>query len=406
MKISIVGSGHVGLVSGAGFAELGHEVVFVATSAAKARMLEKGEPGFHEPGLAEMLKKNRARISATADLGKAISGTEITFICAGTPAKPTGTCDLSQVFSAARAIGKALSKKASHHVAVKSTVPPGTTESLIPTIERESRGNKGIEIYMNPEFTSEGTAVRDFLHPQMVVIGHRRRKSGPVGKLYRGRGPIFETDLRTAEMVKYTLNCFLATKISFINEIGNICEKLSIDIDEVAEIFSKDRRVSPYFLKAGVGFGGGCLPKDVSALIRKARELGLDPKLLEAVMEINQGQPLTLVAQLTREMEIKGKRIAVLGLAFKARTSDTRNTPAIPIIKALANRGAKVHAYDPETNLRHEFPQITHHKSLKSAIRNSHAILVLTEDKEFAGLKSKTDKPIFYGRRPEGPDLR
>jgi UDPglucose 6-dehydrogenase len=333
-------------------------------------------------------------------LEKAVKETDVTFICVGTPANLTGEPDLSQVQNVTQQIGKALKNKPKHAFVVKSTVPPGTTESLIPVLEQSSgRKASDFEIFMNPEFLSEGSAISDFMKPDMIVIGSRDRKAGALGKLYAGAGPVFETDLRTAEMVKYALNSFLATKITFINEIGNICKELGLDTYEVAEIFSKDKRVSPHFLRSGIGFGGSCLPKDVSALIHKAKELGLKPSLLEGVMETNRNQPLRLVAQLERKMSVKGKLIGLLGVAFKADTSDTRATPAVPIIKALLEKGAKVCAYDPKANLRDVFPDLPHLQTMAEVLEKSDAILVLTEEKEFVGADEKTDKPVLYGRR-------
>ena len=339
MDISIIGTGYVGLVTGACFAELGHNVTCVDVMKEKIDLINNKKSPIYEEGLEEILQKNVGKnLFATLDLKKAVLSTDITFICVGTPPREDGSIDLKNIKESAEQIGSSLKAKKNYHlIVIKSTVVPGTTWQIKKIIEKFS-GKKNFGICMNPEFLREGKAIYDFLHPDRIIIGEYDKKSGNIlYEIYKDFScPILRVDLKTAEMIKYASNAFLATKISFINEIGNICKKLGIDVYKVAEGVGLDSRISPKFLKAGCGFGGSCFPKDVKALAAKAKELGYTPILLESILEINKNQPLRMIELLRNKIgKLENKKIGILGLAFKPGTDDIRESPAIEIIKRL-----------------------------------------------------------------------
>ena len=405
MRISVMGTGYVGIVTGACFAELGNEVACIDVDRAKVELINSGKSPIFEPGLEALLVKNLGkRLNATLDAEKSIMESEITFICVGTPPRADGGTDLKYIEAAAGTIGKVLAKKGKGHVVVvKSTVPPGTTEKVEKIIS--SCGAKGFGIAMNPEFLREGKAVEDFMNPDRVVVGAREKwVFGKMAQLYSfSKAPLVETDLRTAEMIKYASNAFLATKISFANEIGNICKGLGIDVYEVMRGVGLDSRISPHFLNAGIGFGGSCFPKDVKSLVHTAKEAGEEPKILEAVMETNERQPLRLVELAKKKMgSLKGKRVAVLGLAFKPETDDMREAPSLKIVPALLKEGAKVVAYDPaamEAAKKILGKEVQYAKNARSAVEGSEAVFILTEWKEFLDEKLYSGKKVFDGRK-------
>ncbi|VVB87718.1 UDP-glucose 6-dehydrogenase AglM [uncultured archaeon] len=395
MRISVIGTGYVGTVSAACFAELGHEVVCVDIDRAKINQINSGVPPIYEEGLSELLRKHAGkRLSATSDYDNAVKRTDISFICVGTPSDSSGNIDLSIVKAASASLGEALKKKKDYHViVVKSTVVPETTEKVVlPIIERHSgKTTKDFGIAMNPEFLREGKAVHDFMHPDKIVVGSLDTKSGDiVASLYSGiECEITRTNPRTAEMIKYANNSFLATKISFSNEIGNICKELGINTYQVMSAVGRDFRIGPHFLNAGAGFGGSCFPKDVKALIGKAKEIGYEPLLLNSVIAVNEGQPLRMVKLLKNKLgNLKGKKVAVLVLAFKNDTDDIRESRSIPVIKELLDNGAKVSAYDPmaNENMRKLFGGIEYYKSATDALRGADACLIMTEWDEFKSL--------------------
>jgi len=409
MEVSIIGSGYVGVVTGIGFAELGYEVIFVDVDESKVKAINDLKPPIYEKGLEELMRKNKGRYYATTNYDEAINKSKITFICVGTPSKEDGSIDLRYIESASKEIGRALTSKNDFHVVVvKSTVIPGTTEGVVkPIIEKESgkEAFKDFGLAMNPEFLREGNAVEDFFNPDRIVIGVKdERTKSILEELYRPFNcPKLITDIKTAEMIKYASNAFLATKISFANEIGNICKKLGIDVYEVFKGVGLDHRINPAFFRAGIGFGGSCFPKDVKALIKKAEELGEEPKILKAVIEVNERQPLKMIELLKKRIpDLKGKRIGVLGLAFKPDTDDVRESRAIPIVKALLKEGAKVIAYDPKAmdNFAKIFPQIEYANSAEDVIAKSDAVLIVTEWKEFEKL-DYSGKIVIDGRRIE-----
>jgi UDPglucose 6-dehydrogenase len=410
MKISIVGAGYVGLATGVGFASMGHSVICVDVDAERVRKLNRGEPPIYEPMLEEHLRRalEENRFEATTELGRAIRQSEVIFICVGTPSKSDGSMDPVFIEQASRDIGQAMRDRGGYPVvAVKSTVVPGTTEGVvIPLLERNSgkRAGAGFGVCVNPEFLREGQALSDFFNPDRVIIGELDGRSGDtLHQLYRDfKCPILRTDLRTAEMIKYASNAFLAAKISFINEIGNICKRLGIDVYEVARGMGLDRRISSHFLNAGIGFGGSCFPKDVRALMARARELGYEPRLLEAVMALNEDQPLRLLELLRKHLpHLRGRRIGVLGLAFKPGTDDVREAPSIRIVGELLREGAAVKAYDPKAmdNFRRIFPQLQYCGRAEEVL-DSDAVLILTEWEEFRRL-DYSGKVVIDGRRIE-----
>lgn len=411
MKISIIGTGYVGTVSAACFAELGHQVICVDVDHLKVDQMNSGIPPIYEEGLTELLKRHAGKdLIATYDYDFAVKNSDVSFICVGTPSNSDGNIDLSIVRTASACIGNSLkNKKEFHVVVVKSTVLPETTEKVVlPLIEKHSGKQLGdFGIAMNPEFLREGKAVHDFMHPDKIVVGSIDEMSGDiVASLYKGLNcQVTMTNLRTAEMIKYANNAALATKISFANEIGNICKELDIDTFEVMFGVGKDFRIGPHFLNSGVGFGGSCLPKDVRALIVKAKEIGYEPQLLKSVIALNDGQPARMVQLLRNKLKnLKDKKIAVLGLAFKNDTDDVRESRSIPVIKELLNNGAEVFAYDPmaNENMRKIFDDIEYHSSVVDALRGADACLIMTEWDEFRSLDKEFDvmknKLIIDGR--------
>ena len=408
MKITVVGCGYVGTVTGACLAELGHEVVFVDIDKRKTESINSGRPPIFEPDLNKLISKNNNRISATIDIAKAEKNTDLTFICVGTPSNADGSINLGYVKSASADLGKALKGSNSFHLfVVKSTVLPGTTEDLVkPAIECASgkEAFKDFGLASNPEFLREGNAIEDFFRPDRIVIGSADAKSKTLlENLYASLDcPKIFTDIKTAEMIKYVSNASLAVKISFANEIGNMCKALGIDSYEVFKAVGMDRRRNPSFFRSGIGFGGSCFSKDVLAFIAKIEETGLDSKILKSAIEINEEQPLIMIELLKKHLPyLRGAKIGVLGLAFKPDTEDIRESRAIVLIKKLIENGAEVIAYDPKAvdNFKALFPQISYAESPRDVL-DADAVLIATEWKEFEDLNYK-GKLVIDGRRIE-----
>ncbi|MBM3308617.1 MAG: UDP-glucose/GDP-mannose dehydrogenase family protein [Candidatus Altiarchaeales archaeon] len=412
MNLSVIGSGYVGLITAAGFAEKGHAVICVDIVKEKVDAINNRKAPIYEKGLDEILQKEVGRnLRASMDLKHAVLNSEITFICVGTPSLASGAIDLSYIKESARQIAEILKgKKSFHVVVVKSTVIPGTTGDVVtPLIEKTSGKKAGVDfgIAMNPEFLREGLAVEDFRKPDRIVIGNSDARTMEVlEKLYSDfNSPVVKTDIKTAEMIKYASNAFLAAKISFINEIGNICKKLGIDVYKVSEGMGLDHRIGPHFLRAGPGFGGSCFPKDVKSLIHQSKEVGVNPLILEAVMEVNKKQPLRVIDLAKRKTgSLKGKRVAVLGLAFKGDTDDMRESPAIVIVNALLKEKAIVVAYDPKAmdNARKIYSsKITYAKTSQECLKNADIALIATEWKEFKNLdlSAMKNKTVIDARR-------
>jgi UDPglucose 6-dehydrogenase len=411
MKISVVGGGYVGLVTGTCFAQLGHDVTIIEINAEKVRAINNGQPPIYEIGLEDLLKQNAGKkLHASPDFDT-IASADIVFICVGTPPKPDGSSDLSYIESSSSSVGTALKNNSSYCcVVVKSTVPPGTTEKIVRPVVLKTSGKSEDEIgfSMNPEFLREGRSIEDFMHPDRIVIGSNDLRAGKqVAEVYQEiSAPVLFTGISAAEMIKYTSNAFLATKISFSNEIGNICKHLGIDIYEVMKGVGYDPRIGPLFLNAGAGFGGSCFPKDVSALVSLAKDAGENPVLLQSVLAVNEQQPYRMVVLLEEKLgSISGKRIAVLGLAFKDNTDDIRDSRAIPVIRELLQKGVHVSAYDPmaESNMKQIFPDIEYCTCAADALASADGCLVMTEWPEFSRLDKEFDlmayRIIIEGRR-------
>ena len=406
MKISIIGAGYVGLVTGVCFADMGHEIICVDVDQEKVDKINKGIAPIHEENLSEMLKRNKERLTATTDYSVALSQSDITFLCVGTPSRSDGSIDLSYIEEATRFIGQLIKKW--HLVVVKSTVVPGTTRDIItPLLEKVSgkKEGKDFSVAMNPEFLREGKAIHDFQYPDRIVIGTRDKKSNDLlKKIYKGiNSPIFTVNPTVAEMIKYTSNALLSTKISFANEIGNVCKKVGIDVYDVMEAVGMDHRISPHFLQAGAGFGGSCFPKDVAALVSFGSNKGLKMFLLDAVMNVNDTQPLKMIELLEKHVpHIKDKKIAVLGLAFKPDTDDIRESRSIPLIQELLDKGAEVSAFDPiaSGNMKKVFPHINYPSSVAETLQDAMGCLILTEWEEFSHIDfSPMQKPVVIDGR-------
>ena len=411
MKISVIGGGYVGLVSAVCFAQLGHTVGLIEIDIDRASSISRGSPQIYEKGLEALLSKHLEKSLHVSTAYDAIPDTEIFFICVGTPEGDNGHPDLSMIQSACQSLGRSLIDMDSYHVVVvKSTVPPGTTEGLVvPTVlEHSQRAGDEIGFCMNPEFLREGRAVEDFMHPDRIVIGSNDSRAGDWAEsAYRGiEAPIVRTGIKSAEMIKYASNAFLATKISFANEIGNLCKRLGIDVYEVMEGVGMDHRISPPFLDAGAGFGGSCFPKDLSALIHLAEGMNEEPLILRSVQNVNERQPARMLELLQKKIgSLEGKRIAVLGLAFKNDTDDVRQSRSIPVILELEEMGARIAAYDPQANdnMKKLIPDIEYCSRVTDALEDADACIVMTEWPEFGLLDEEFDlmknRVIIEGRR-------
>jgi UDPglucose 6-dehydrogenase len=411
MKISVVGTGYVGLVVGACLAENGHEVICVDKDEAKVRALQKGKIPIYEPGLEELVKRNRVekRLSFTTTLPRAVRQTQIVFIAVGTPEAEDGSADLQHVLGVARDVARAMN---GYKVIVdKSTVPVGTAERVREVIRRET--THPFSVVSNPEFLKQGAAVNDFLKPDRVVIGAEDPRGAELMKeLYapftRTGAPIMVMDCASAELCKYAANAMLATRISFMNEVARVCDLYGANVDEVRRAIASDTRIGSAFLFPGVGYGGSCFPKDVKAILKFARDKGYDFKILDAVEDVNQAQKNVLVEKIQKHFgSLKGKTIAVWGLAFKPRTDDMREAPAITIINSLLKAGAKVQAFDPEateTAKKVLGNKITYVKKSYDALTGADGLALVTEWNEFrepdyARMKKLMRQPIVFDGR-------
>ncbi len=410
MNISIIGCGYVGAVTGACLAELGHKIVCVDLDQKKVDLINSAQSPIYEPLLDDLIKRNKRNISATTDIKSSLKITDASFLCVGTPSNSDDSINLDYVESASTSIGISLEIKETFHlIVVKSTVLPGTTEGTVKALIEKASGKEAFKDFglaSNPEFLREGAAVQDFFHPDRVIIGTRDELSRTaLDAIYSSLDcPKIFTDIKTAEMVKYTSNAFLATKISFANEIGNLCKAMGIDTYEVFNGVGLDTRINPSFFRAGIGFGGSCFPKDVRALMSKMRVEGIDPRILHSVLEINDVQPLKLIDLLEKHLgDMKSKRIGVLGLAFKPETDDVRDSRAAIVIRKLLESGAEIIAFDPIAmdNFRDMYPnmRIKYAKSPYEALE-ADAILILTEWDSFKNM-NYSGKVVIDGRRIE-----
>jgi len=406
MNLSVIGTGYVGLVTGACFAKLGHHVICVDIDKEKIRKINDGVSPIFEEGLDSLLLTYKDEINATTDYSTALQKSDITFLCVGTSSLKNGKIDLTFIKESTKQVAAVLKNKNSYHlVVVKSTVLPGTTQGVVlPLLEQYSDKKVGIDIglAMNPEFLKEGVAIQDFLEPDRIVIGsYDDRSKTTLRELYKDFScPLVETSLSAAEMIKYASNAFLATKISFINEIGNLCKKLGIDTYDVATGMGLDTRIGRSFLDSGIGWGGSCFPKDVDALIVWAKEIKEGARIIKSARDVNTDQPLRLIEILKKHIpKLKGKTIGILGLSFKPNTDDIRESRATPIIKELLKNGVHVKAYDPQAMVKFKqlYPQIEY-CSKASEVLNSDATLITTKWKEFTTLDYH-GKIVIDGRR-------
>lgn len=407
--ISVVGTGYVGLVTGACFADLGNTVTCIDIDVAKIENLKRGILPIFEPGLEEMVERNSkaGRIHFTSCYETAIPGADFVFIAVNTPSGAEGEADLKYTRAAAQSIAKQIT----HHTIIvnKSTVPIGTGDWVSAIVSKHLRPSASFAVVSNPEFLREGSAINDFMHPDRVVLGSTERTAAVrVGELYRQlRCPVLITDLRTAEMIKYASNAFLATKISFINEIGSICEKLGADVKVVAQGMGLDKRIGTSFLDAGVGFGGSCFPKDVRALAHMAAINGCHPQLLRTVLEINRDARRAIIQKVRDCLDgLNDRVIGVLGLAFKPNTDDLREAPALEIIHLLQAEGATVKAYDPVANegARKVNADIVLCRDAYEVAEGTECLILVTEWNEFKHLdmlriKSLMSNPVLIDGR-------
>jgi UDPglucose 6-dehydrogenase len=413
MRVAMIGTGYVGLVSGACFADFGHDVTCVDKDTGKIAALTRGEVPIYEPGLTDLVAANAraGRLKFTNDLPGAVKGADAVFIAVGTPSRRgDGHADLSFVYDAAREIAGSLSGFTV--VITKSTVPVGTGDE-VERIIREAKPKAEFAVVSNPEFLREGAAIQDFKHPDRVVVGSddvlaRDVMTALYRPLYLNRSPILFTDRRTAELIKYAANAFLATKITFINEIADLAEKVGADVQEVARGIGLDNRIGSKFLHAGPGFGGSCFPKDTVALLKTGLDHETPLRIVEAVVAVNDARKRAMARKVASALggELRGKTIAVLGLTFKPNTDDMREAPSIPLITALQDMGAKVRAYDP-TGMEQAKPLLSNVAFCKDAYdcaQGASALVIVTEWEQFRALDFAQLKKVM--ERPVLVDLR
>ena len=412
MRVTMIGAGYVGLVSGTCFADFGHHVTCIDKDAQKVAALNRGEIPIFEPGLADLVEANvrQERLRFAVDTAS-VATAEAVFIAVGTPSRRgDGHADLSFVYDAVREIAPLLSAAAV--VITKSTVPVGTGDE-IERILRDKRPDADIQVVSNPEFLREGAAIQDFKHPDRIVVGtDDERARTVIAELYRplylNASPIFYVNRRTAELIKYAANAFLATKITFINEVADLCEQVGADVNEVARGMGLDNRIGGKFLHAGPGFGGSCFPKDTTALLKTAQDHGVALRIVEAVTSVNDQRKRAMARKVVAALDgsVRGKTVAVLGLTFKPNTDDTRDSPAIPLITALQDLGATVRAYDP-AGMEQAKPQLSgvqYCSGAYVAAEGAHAIVIATEWEQFRALD--LDRLKIVMAQPVIVDLR
>ncbi|MED4113706.1 UDP-glucose dehydrogenase family protein [Priestia megaterium] len=410
MKIAVVGTGYVGLVTGVCLSEINHQVTCIDVNKEKVKQLKRGESPIHEPGLSELIKKNikRETLKFTSNHKEGFKDAEVIFIAVGTPQLDDGSANLDYVKEVAKSIGQNILKNTI--VVTKSTVPVGTNYMIERIINENIVNEVKVKVASNPEFLREGSAIEDTFHGDRIVIGTDDEETALVLEtVYKPLGlPIFKTDIYSSEMIKYASNAFLATKISFINEISNICEKLGANIEDVANGMGYDQRIGRSFLNAGIGYGGSCFPKDTHALVQIAGGVEHNFKLLKSVIEVNNIQQKSIIKKIkSRIGNLKGIKVAILGLAFKPNTDDMRESASIPIIKDLISQGAVIKAYDPIAinNARAILPETVEYKqTLKETLEGSEIAIIITEWEEFKRLnlnmfKDLMKMPILFDGR-------
>ncbi len=413
MRIAMIGTGYVGLVSGACFADFGHRVTCVDTDAGKIASLKRGVMPIFEPGLDQLVETSvkAGRLDFTTDITGPVSEADAVFIAVGTPSRRgDGHADLSYVHAAARDIAAALNGFTV--VVTKSTVPVGTGDE-VERIIRESNPQADVAVASNPEFLREGAAIRDFKHPDRIVVGTDEERARKVlGEVYRplylNQAPILYTGRRTAELIKYAANAFLATKITFINEIADLAEKVGADVQEVARGIGLDNRIGSKFLNAGPGFGGSCFPKDTRALVKTALDYEAPLRIVEAVLAVNDNRKRAMARKVSNALggQLRGKQVAVLGLTFKPETDDMREAPSIPLVTGLLDHGARVRAYDPVgmEQARQELPDIAYAVDPYDCAKDADALVIVTEWVQFRALdlerlKREMKQPVIVDLR-------
>lgn len=409
MKIVMIGTGYVGLVTGACFAEMGYQVICVDNNTQKIAALKKGQMPIYEPGLKELVHKNvkDKRLSFSVSIAEAISNADIAFIAVGTPPRRDGSADLSYIENVSKEIATHLKRYLV--VVEKSTVPVETCEWIKKTILLHNKKRIAFDIVSNPEFLREGTAIQDFLKPDRIIVGTESKKAEEImRKLYLPlKATILFTDPKSAEVIKHASNSFLATKISYINSIARICEKVGANVEEVAQGMGYDKRIGRSFLNAGCGFGGFCFPKDLEAFLWISRKLGVDFDILETVKKVNEDQKIHFIGKIEEALWLlQNKIIGVLGLSFKPSTDDMRFAPSIDIIKMLQERGAKVQAYDPIAmpNARKLLKNVAFKKSIYAVAKSADCLVIMTEWEEFkemdlSHVKKIMNQPIIVDGR-------
>lgn len=405
MNITMVGTGYVGLVSGAGLADFGMHVMCVDKESERINKLKRGEIPFYEPGLEELVSRNakNGRLSFTTDLKMAVERSLAIFIAVGTPDDGTGQPDLSQVDEVAKELVKIIDDY--KVIVIKSTVPVGTSRRVKEMVQANLKKGLNVDIVSNPEFLREGSAIEDFMRPNRVVLGSASQKALAIVKdiyraLYLVETPFVVTNLETAELIKYACNSFLATKISFINEVATICEKVGADVHNVAKAMGLDKRIGPKFLHPGPGYGGSCFPKDTLAFAHLGRSLGSPVSVIEAVISVNREQRKRMINKIEDTIgSLEGKTIGILGLTFKPNTSDVRESPAIDIVQALLNKRAEIKAYDPEGM--DEFKKVVTDENISycndpyETAQGADALVFLTEWNEFRNLELNKIKSLL-----------
>jgi UDPglucose 6-dehydrogenase len=414
LRISVVGTGYVGLVTGVCLSDIGNNITCIDIDQQKVERMRKGHSPIYEPGLEELMKKiiKEDRLHFTADLREGYSDAEVIYIAVGTPQREDGSANLSYIDQVIKDIATNITNDVI--LVTKSTVPVGTNEYILKSIRKLIDGRFLVDIVSNPEFLREGSAVKDAFEGDRIVIGgDNGRAVGIVEAINKPLGiPIFKTDLRSAEMIKYASNAFLATKISFINEIANICEKLDANIEDVSAAIGMDKRIGPHFLNAGIGYGGSCFPKDTRALVQIASGVEYDFDLLSSVINVNNHQHSSLVKKAKKRLnDLEGKTVALWGLSFKPNTDDMREAPSITISNELINAGAEVVAYDPIAinNAKYVLNKnVQYADSLESSVNKADLLLILTEWEEIkcfdlAKLKELMNEPIVFDGRNSYP---
>ena len=401
--IAIIGTGYVGLVSGSGISDFGHKVICADIDEEKIKVLQTGKIPIYEPGLDELVERNTKaeRLSFSTDVGKTIRDSEVIFIAVSTPQSENGEADISAVKAVAKTIGQNLNSR--KVVCTKSTVPIGTGKLVTSIINENNPEKMEFDYVSNPEFLREGSAVKDFLWPDRLVIGTESDWGFEVMRdvyrpLYINETPIVNTTVETAELIKYASNAFLALKISYINEISALCEKVGADVHVVAKTMGSDGRISPKFLHPGPGFGGSCFPKDTSALVSMAQNKNVPMRTIQAAIETNAHQKKRMVKKLQALTgDFSGLTIGILGLAFKSKTDDVRESASLEMVGSLLKAGAQVKAYDPEANTSFAefYPQITYCKTWEEAVKDTDAVAVMTEWNEFRTMDAKTLKNLI-----------